>query len=89
MKAEVRLYGQLFDIDNPGALDDEALCAAVSPASLTVLTNALVEPAVAAAAPGSAFQFVRSGYFCADNDSTPEHPVFNRTVELNSSYKPK
>ena len=89
VKAEVRLYGQLFDIDNPGALDDEALCAAVNPASLTVLTNALVEPAVAAAAPGSAFQFVRSGYFCADNDSTPEHPVFNRTVELNSSYKPK
>ena len=89
VKAEVRLYGQLFDIDNPGALDDEALCAAVNPTSLTVLTNALVEPAVAAAAPGSAFQFVRSGYFCADNDSTSEHPVFNRTVELNSSYKPK
>jgi glutaminyl-tRNA synthetase len=89
VKAEVRLYGQLYDIDNPGALDDEALCAAVNPASLTVLKNALVEPAVAAAAPGSAFQFVRSGYFCADTDSTPEHPVFNRTVELNSSYKPK
>ncbi len=89
VKAEVRLYGQLYDIDNPGALDDEALCAAVNPDSLTVLTDALVEPAVAAAAPGEAFQFVRNGYFCPDPDSTPAHPVFNRTVQLNSSYKPK
>lgn len=87
--AEVRLYGQLYDIDNPGALSDEELCAAVNADSLTVLQNALVEPAVAAAAPGEAFQFVRNGYFCADPDSTPAHPVFNRTVQLNSSYKPK
>ena len=87
--AEVRLYSQLYDIDNPGALSDEELCAAVNPDSLTVLQSALVEPAVAAAAPGDAFQFVRNGYFCADPDSTPAHPVFNRTVQLNSSYKPK
>ena len=89
VKAEVRLYGQLFEIDNPGALSDEELCAAVSADSLRVLPDALVEPAVAAAAPGSDFQFVRNGYFCADPDSTPAHPVFNRTVQLNSSYKPK
>ena len=89
VNAEVRLYGQLYDIDNPGALSDEELCAAVNPDSLTVLPDALVEPAVAAAAPGEAFQFVRNGYFCADPDTAPEHPVFNRTVQLNSSYKPK
>ena len=86
VKAEVRLYGQLYDIDNPGALPDEELCAAVLPDSLTVLQDALVEPAAAA---GGTWQFVRNGYFCADHDSTPEHPVFNRTVQLNSSYKPK
>ena len=89
VKAEVRLYGQLFEIDNPGALSDEELCAAVSADSLRVLPDALVEPEVAAAEPGSDFQFVRNGYFCVDPDSTPAHPVFNRTVQLNSSYKPK
>ena len=89
VKAEVRLYGQLFELDNPGALTDEELCAAVSADSLKVLSDALVEPEVAAAEPGSDFQFVRNGYFCVDPDSTPEHPVFNRTVQLNSSYKPK
>ena len=89
VKAEVRLYGQLFDNENPGALTDEELCAAVLPDSLTVLKDALVEPAAAVCAAGTAWQFVRSGYFCVDPDSTPERPVFNRTVQLNSSYKPK
>ena len=88
VRAEVRLYGQLFADENPGALSDDALCAAVQPDSLSVLTGALVEPAACAGKPGEAWQFVRNGYFCLDPDSTPEHPVFNRTVQLNSSYKP-
>jgi glutaminyl-tRNA synthetase len=29
---------------------------------------------------------MRQGYFCADPDGTPERPVFNRTVALNSSW---
>ena len=89
VKAEIRLYGQLFDIDNPGALSDDELKASVNPDSLTLLENALVEPEAASAKPGSAFQFVRNGYFCVDPDSTSDRPVFNRTVQLNSSYKPK
>ena len=32
------------------------------------------------------FQFLRMGYFCADTDSTAEHPVFNRTVTLKDSW---
>ena len=87
--AEVRLYGQLFDDDNPGAFSDEELCAAVRPESLTVNGSALIEPDIAAAPAGESFQFVRTGYFCVDPDSTPEKPVFNRTVELNSSFKVK
>ena len=31
-------------------------------------------------------QFERVGYFCPDTDSTPEHPVFNRTVTLKDSW---
>ena len=87
--AEVRLYGQLFDDDNPGAFSDEDLCAAVRPESLTVIGSALIEPDIAAAPAGESFQFVRTGYFCVDPDSSPEKPVFNRTVELNSSFKVK
>jgi glutaminyl-tRNA synthetase len=33
---------------------------------------------------------MRQGYFCMDNrDSTPEHPVFNRSVSLKDSFKKK
>ena len=34
------------------------------------------------------FYFV-AGYFFKDKDSTPEHPVFNRTTVLKDSYKPE
>ena len=36
---------------------------------------------------GDKFQFLRLGYFCVDKDSTPEKPVFNRTVALKDSWK--
>ena len=35
---------------------------------------------------GYNFQFQRIGYFCTDSDSTPGHPVFNRTVSLKDSW---
>ena len=41
---------------------------------------------LAAAAPGTRFQFERLGYFCADRDSRPDRPVFNRTVSLKDAW---
>jgi glutaminyl-tRNA synthetase len=35
---------------------------------------------------GGRYQFERLGYFCADPDSTPEKPVFNRTVALRDTW---
>jgi len=35
------------------------------------------------------FQFTRLGYFTVDEDATDDHLVFNRTVELKSSFKKK
>jgi glutaminyl-tRNA synthetase len=52
-----------------------------------VLRGCLVEPALASAAPGDRFQFVRNGYFIADEaDSKPGAPVFNRIVGLKDRY---
>ena len=39
------------------------------------------------AARGSKFQFQRVGYFTPDYDSTPEHPVFNRTIALKDTWE--
>ena len=52
-----------------------------------MLTGCKVEPDLAAAVAPASFQFMRNGYFCVDKDSTPEHPVFNRSVSLKDSFK--
>ena len=50
----------------------------------------MIEPALAEAKPGIAVQFERTGYFCPHiKDSTPEAPVFNRTVALKDSWQKK
>jgi glutaminyl-tRNA synthetase len=59
----------------------------LNPNSVEVLTACQVEPSLAAAAPGSRYQFERQGYFCVDTvDSTPETLVFNRTVSLRDTW---
>ena len=87
--AEVRLYSNLFTDPDPDAADKDFL-ECLNPDSLEVLTGCKIERSLAAAkAPGS-YQFMRLGYFCPDSkDSTPEHPVFNRSVSLKDSYKPQ
>ncbi len=87
VKSEVRLYDRLFDAEDPASLSDEEFESAINPESLIVCKDCLVEPDAANAATGSAFQFMRTGYFCIDPDSQPGAPVFNRTVPLNSSWK--
>ena len=84
--AEVRLYDRLFTAANPEA-DDADFTASLNPASLVVVTGAKVEPSVVAeGSMTSRYQFERTGYFVKDSDSTPERPVFNRTVTLRDSY---
>jgi glutaminyl-tRNA synthetase len=82
--AEVRLYDHLFTTPTPGAGGD--LMADLNPDSEKVLTDALVEPSLADAQPGTTFQFERLGYFCADPDSRPGAPVFNRTLTLKDTW---
>ena len=83
--AEVRLYDHLFSDPNPG--DAEDVTTVLNPDSLVVKTGCKLEPELGAAKPGDSFQFMRHGYFSADSeDSTPERPVFNRTVSLKDSW---
>ena len=57
----------------------------LNPNSLVVLRGC-AEPLVRGAKPGDTFQFLRTGYFCMDPDSTAELPVFNRTVGLRDTF---
>ena len=87
IEAEVRLYDRLFRTENPA--DTESFEENVNPDSLVTLAGCRLEGSLRNAKVGDTFQFMRQGYFCVDPDSTPEHPVFNRTVALNSSWEKK
>ena len=62
--AEIRLYDNLFTVEDPDAGDFLEL---LNPDSLKVLTGCKVEAGLKTAKPGESFQFMRQGYFCVDN----------------------
>lgn len=85
-QAEVRLYENIIDEEKGVYNEDGSLN--LNPNSLTVLKNCYLEPALKEAKAYDSFQFVRTGFFCADSrDSKPGAPVFNRIVSLKSSFK--
>jgi glutaminyl-tRNA synthetase len=84
--AEVRLYDRLFTVETPGTGDADFLTQ-INPHALEVLTGCKLEPSLAAPSAGARYQFERLGYFCADRDSTPARPVFNRTVTLKDTWR--
>jgi glutaminyl-tRNA synthetase len=85
-KAEVRLYDRLFTVEDPASVSDEEFPSVINKDSLVVLKDCLIEETIKNALPESSFQFMRNGYFCVDKDSTPDKMIFNRTVQLNSSW---
>jgi glutaminyl-tRNA synthetase len=89
LDAEVRLYENLFTVEDPMAQEGRDFSDFVNPCSLEVLPACKVEPAVAALKPFDRFQFERTGYFCVDPDSTPQRPVLNRTAKLKDIWEKK
>ncbi len=84
-EAEVRLYDRLFTKEIPDSGED--FKEFINPKSLEILRSCRIEPDLANARPGVPYQFERIGYFCLDSvDSSPENPVFNRSVPLRDSW---
>ncbi len=84
---EARLYDRLFKVSNPSDESEGSFKDNLNPDSLTVLTGCKLEGEIKALKAGDTFQFMRQGYFCADITSTEDKIVFNRTVDLKSSWK--
>ena len=84
-KAEVRLYDRLFSVEDTAA-DGRDFHELLNPDSLKVLTNCYVEDYAAGKKAGDFLQFQRIGYFTPDLETTPEKPVFNRTVGLKDTW---
>ncbi len=84
VEAEVRLYEQLFTVEQPDVGED--IEGIINRNSLEVVKGCRLEPSLGDAQPGDKFQFERNGYFCADPDGAPGKPVFNRTVTLRDTW---
>ena len=83
--AIVRIYDRLFIVEIPSA-DDRDFRELLNPDSMKVNENCYVENYAAKRKAGEYLQFQRIGYFVKDQDSTAEHPVFNRTVGLKDNW---
>ncbi len=81
--AEVRIYNPLFTRPDPNPAD---FASEINPNSLEIISDARVEPAMAASNSSDPVQFERQGYFCPDKNSAPDRLVFNRTVGLRDTW---
>ena len=85
LKSEVRIYDRLFTVENPSS-DERDFRELINPDSLKVLDNCYVEEYAKEITDKRYLQFQRIGYFTFDQDSTPGHFVFNKTVGLKDSW---
>jgi glutaminyl-tRNA synthetase len=81
VKIETRLYDRLFKVENVSQEEGD-FKDYLNPDSLKILSEVYAEPAITSAKATDRFQFMRTGYFTLDQDSTKEKLVFNRTVTL-------
>ncbi len=89
-QVEVRLFENLTlpkEDNAAGGKEQTAADDEFNPNSLTILNNCYAEDDVEFNYTDR-YQFLRTGYFCLDKDSTADKLVFNRTVSLKDSYKP-
>ncbi len=84
VQSRVNLYDRLFNTSNPGAAAE--FVSAINPDSNLVMDKAMLEPSIQLVDNVLAYQFERLGYFISDLESTPENPIFNRTISLRDSW---
>lgn len=85
-KAEIRLLDRLFLKAEMDSLEEgEDYKTYLNPESLKSVEG-YIDEHILDDKSGTAVQFERLGYFIQDADSTPEKPVFNRTVGLKSAW---
>lgn len=87
--AEIRLYNNLFIVDNPDG-DGRDYLELINPDSVEVIEKGYLEPWLAEQNDTEVrYQFMRKGYFCEDNRySNKEHRIYNRVVTLRDSFTP-
>ena len=88
LDATCNLYDNLFTEADPEA-DGRDFLDCINPDSLKVVEGCKAEKAIADFEAPAYFQFMRTGYFCIDPDSSKEKMIFNRSVSLKDGFKKK
>lgn len=87
---EVRLYDHLFTIADLSLIEEgKSYQDYLNPESLIVNNKAVAESSLAHVQAGERFQFLRTGYFAVDYDTTTKKAIFNRTTTLRDSWAKK
>jgi len=83
LEVEARIYDRLFSVEDPAGDNWKSF---INQNSLEIVGNCVVEPGLQSAKPQDRFQFERLGYYCVDDESKPDHLIFNRTVTLRDTW---
>ncbi len=83
---EVRLYDRLFNKEEPSEIEEDFLGCLNTDSEIIPAHTIYAEPDLANAKVGERYQFLRTGYFCLDTDSSENKLVFNRTVTLRDMW---
>jgi glutaminyl-tRNA synthetase len=85
LEAEIRIYDRLFLDESPDTHKDKDFMDFINPDSLNIIKGYL-EPSLKNVKIQDRVQFQRLGYFCVDQDSSPDNLVFNKTVGLRDTW---
>ena len=88
LDAEIRLYDNLFNVENPESQETDFVNF-INEDSYIKNNKAKLESSLGNAERGISYQFIRTGYFCLDRDSTKENIIFNKTIGLRDSWSKK
>ena len=88
LDAEIRLYDKLFNVENPESQAKDFVNF-INENSYVKNNKAKLESSLGNAERGTSYQFIRTGYFCLDTDSTKKKIIFNKTIGLRDSWSKK
>ena len=88
INGEVRLYNHLFLNQNPDG-DGENFINNLNPNSIEIHQNCKFEKKILEAKHNEKFQFLRTGYFCLDKNSSNGNLIFNQSTSLRDSWGKK
>ncbi len=88
VEIEARMYDRLFKVEDLSQTEGD-FKDYLNPDSLQILPAIYAEPSILKAKVEERYQFLRTGYFCLDPDSSGSKLIFNRTVTLRDLWSKK